>query len=180
MPYPLIDDEPFLSLGDRDEEPASQQVVPVPFGPGHVGTTYLGRRSVFRDGVPLGKHEGGEAIPLATPFFTRQSADGGICLRACDMNDPLAGLDHPRLSWLFWFPSFFALSSFAKATADGASYAGRRATGWCGEFVGSVDQSLTTSATTEMMSMVAEVVRLWSSALGSGILGSLGRKTLEQ
>jgi len=91
MPYPLIDDEPFLSLGDRDEEPASQQVVPVPFGPGHVGTTYLGRRSVFRDGVPLGKHEGGEAIPLATPFFTRQSADGGICLRACDMNEPLAG-----------------------------------------------------------------------------------------
>ena len=168
MPYPLIDDEPFLSLGDRDEEPASQQVVPVPFGPGHVGTTCLGR------------HEEGEAIPLATPFFTRQSADGGICLRACDMNDPLAGSDHPRVSWLLWFPSFFALPSFAKATLDGGSYAGRRATGWRGEFVGSVDQSLTTSATTEMMSMVAEVVRLWSSALGSGILGILGRKTLEQ
>ena len=62
MPYPLIDDEPFLSLGDRDEEPASQQVVPVPFGPGHVGTTCLGRRSVFRNAVPLGKYEEGEAI----------------------------------------------------------------------------------------------------------------------
>ena len=45
--------------------------------------------------------------------------------------------------------------------------------------VGSTDQSLTTSATKEMMSMVAEVVRLWSSALGSGILGSRGRGTLE-
>jgi hypothetical protein len=57
------------------------------------------------------------------------------------MNDPLAGSDYPRVSWLFWFPSFFALPSFAKATADGASYAGRRAAGWCGEFVGSVDQN---------------------------------------
>jgi|GEM_PF-6184725 len=46
----------FLSLGDRDEEPASKQVVPVPFGPGHVGTTYLG------------KHEEGEAI-LSPPHF---------------------------------------------------------------------------------------------------------------
>jgi len=82
-------------------------------------------------------------------------------------------MKNPRVSWLFWFPSFFALPSFAKATADGASYAGRMAAGWCGEFVGSVDQSLTTSATTEMMSMVAEVLRLWSSALGSGILGSV-------
>ena len=68
MPYPLIDDEPFLSLGDRDEEPASQQVVPVPFGPGHVGTTCLGRRSVFRNAVPLEKYEEGEAI-LSPPHF---------------------------------------------------------------------------------------------------------------
>jgi len=66
-----------LSLGDRDEEPASQQVVPVPFGPGHVGNTCLGRRSVFRNGVPLEKYEEGEAILFARrscPLYTVISA----------------------------------------------------------------------------------------------------------
>ena len=44
-----------IVVGATGFEPASKQVVPVPFGPGLVGALCLGRRSVFRNGVPPGK-----------------------------------------------------------------------------------------------------------------------------